>query len=260
MLDYLLYENPSLSWMLMVMGCLAIGAIAGLIVREIRSRDKSRRGRELEGLARELGLQFAPDGLPEMPLHFRLQSLRVPGAPEDAWDRGELAGLGRCLRPGNVVHGTIGGRTIWAWDSETEHGDVSVLNAMGDWDVPPTVIRPERWTDRLDDAFGLNDIDFDDHREFSDRFYVYSREEPFARAVLTPEVMETLLANSGWSIEMDGSDVRICDGKRWRPERFKEALAFLDGFLDSVPQFRLHSPAARVGCGQQDRGGRPWKP
>jgi len=161
----------------------------------------------------------------------------------EAADGPELVTNLRWSGPDNVIRGRLGGREVLAFDdwrptaeaqraAEGRPEGMSVLMLTDGWDAPHLAIRRKRWDDRLAASLGIDDVDFESNREFSDRFYVYCRDASFARRFVTPEAMSYLLANPGWYIELCGSDALIYDLRIWKPARFKEALEVLGGFLD----------------------------
>jgi len=104
--------------------------------------------------------------------------------------------------------------------------------------VPPDLhIRPEGLLDKLAGALGFDDIDFESS-EFSKRFHVRSSDKRFAYDVLSPQMVEFLLASSGVAIEFDGGCCCLSDGRvRWRPEAFEQNLAWLGRFFERWPEF-----------------------
>ena len=139
------------------------------------------------------------------------------------------------------MQGRIGDRYVVAFDCLSgevgELPDISVL-AIHDKHVPEKLlIRPEGAADKAVAAtspFGTADINFESH-EFSSVFHVESSSRKFAYDVITPRIMEYLLANPGWSIELAGADAMIYDNQLWKPERIREALNILSDFLNRIP-------------------------
>jgi hypothetical protein len=252
MFDRLAFDEQLIRIGLICVICVVLAVIAGLIARIFVARPEWR-GRELEALAVELGLQFSAEGSPQMLLHFERLGMRMSGLAAEPADECRMRALHRYSLPEDVIYGQIKERWVLAFDTwrptaearraaDGREGDMSVLVMMGSWDVPHLVIRRERWDDRLAAALAIEDVDFESSKEFSDKFYVYCQEPAFAREAVTPQVMEHLLANPGWFIEVCGSDALIYDLNIWKPERFKEALAVLSGFLDRAPGFAPKGP------------------
>jgi hypothetical protein len=103
--------------------------------------------------------------------------------------------------------------------------------------VPDLLIRPEHLFDKLGSALGFDDIDFES-AEFSRKFFVKSADKRFAYDVVTPAMMEFLLARrDAGAIDIERGMLALSDGtRRWTPEQFRERLAFADGFLGLWPE------------------------
>lgn len=103
--------------------------------------------------------------------------------------------------------------------------------------VPDLLIRPEHLFDKLGSALGFDDIDFES-AEFSRRFFVKSPDKRFAYDVVTPAVMEYLLARKGaGAIDIEHGMLALSDGtRRWTAQEFRDRLGFVDGFLSLWPE------------------------
>lgn len=144
----------------------------------------------------------------------------------------------------NIMSGPMGKWEIKAFDYRYSTGSgksrqTHYLSAVVlDTDVrfSAITIRPENLFDRIAGAVGFDDIDFESH-EFSRQFYVKSNDKKFAYDVIHPRMMEFLIANPEWSIEMLGRSIMICNGRTLRPEEFEKALSFADSFLGLFPDY-----------------------
>jgi hypothetical protein len=103
--------------------------------------------------------------------------------------------------------------------------------------VPDLLIRPEHIFDKLGSALGFDDIDFES-AEFSRRFFVKSPDKRFAYDVVTPAMMEFLLARrDAGAIDIEQGMLALSDGtRRWTAKQFRERVAFADGFLSLWPE------------------------
>jgi hypothetical protein len=206
-------------------------------------RQAAERRQALAGLARSWDLGYFPDD------PFNLAS-RFEGFA--AIDRGHS----RCAS--NVLSGIRKGRGVAAFDYQytissgksesTYYLSALALADRAKW--PRLLIRPKGFLDKIAAAAGFNDIDFESH-EFSRRFFVKGPDPRFAYDVITPKMMEYLMANDGWHIEMANAYLMVYDsrgniycrqsgplyGNMWEPRQFEEALAMAEGFLDLVPEF-----------------------
>ena len=104
------------------------------------------------------------------------------------------------------------------------------------WATPPLVIRPEGLFDKIAGAFGFDDIDFESV-EFNKRFYVKSPDKKFAYDVVTPQMMEFLLSVEPPMLDLEPGAICCSDGrKRWDPDEYEGAIAFLKAFFDKWPR------------------------
>lgn len=208
-----------------------------------------RRRDALRALAKELGLSFSEAD----PLSGNSEGQGLlagifgfggrPGIPERFASFGALS-AGHARKGYNVLHGSRGGRMIMAFDyryttgsgknRHTHHLSAVVLSVEGRF--PELVIRPENLLDKLAAIVGMDDIDFESH-EFSRRFCVKSRDRKLAYDIVDARMMDYLLSGPGWSLELDGPDLMICNSVVFSPQDFRAAIAFAEGFLERIPGF-----------------------
>lgn len=101
--------------------------------------------------------------------------------------------------------------------------------------VPDLMIRAENFFDKIGAAIGFDDIDFES-AEFSRKFLVKSNDKRFAYDVVTPRMMEFLMASPKRSIDQQRGMICITDGvRRWKPEEFLPELGWVSEFLDQWP-------------------------
>ncbi|MCC6670412.1 MAG: hypothetical protein IT458_05080 [Planctomycetes bacterium] len=104
---------------------------------------------------------------------------------------------------------------------------------------PDLHIRAETVLDRIAQAFGFDDIDFESD-EFSRRFHVRSRDRRFAHALIQPRSMELLLEARPEFFALAGGRLCLHFGiDTWSVEEFERALAFARAFLDLWPEHLL---------------------
>ena len=102
--------------------------------------------------------------------------------------------------------------------------------------LPDLLIRPEGALDKLAGAFGFEDINFSSE-EFSRMFHVRGRDERFARALITTEVMEYLLTRPSVAVMIEGGWLCVTDGQRlWSVGEFGAMPAWLERFLGLWPE------------------------
>jgi hypothetical protein len=198
-------------------------------------RTAARRNRALAALAAELGWEFSEHAPFDIPGRF-----------------GHLDAINRSGKASNVLRGEHHGRRATAFDyayatSSSQGGSLHTSSALVvtlDCRFPHLLIRPEDLLDKAAGAAGREDIDFES-REFSSKYCVQSSDHKFAYGVITPQMMEALLRDEGWSIELGGSEAIIHTGEVWKPAEFRSAIAVLEGFLDLIPGYVWKDYAAK---------------
>jgi hypothetical protein len=209
--------NPYLLILLVAAG----GAIAVLQQRHAR-----RRARAIAAWAQRRGLSYRPGPDRKLAREFL-----------------EFAALSRGDEhvATNVCRGVVDGRETWVfdltWKARDNDGETSLTAALVKTDFPliPLRIRQETALERLGEAFGLNDIDFES-AAFSDRFHVTSADHKFARDVIHPRMMEYLLASAAWPIELAGWHCLVWSSGRLPPFLLDAALALAQGVVDRIPE------------------------
>lgn len=217
---------------------LIVLVLAVAIVAIVASAAAARRRREaLAGLAQELGWSFEPEST-------------------GPW--GEHEGFG-CFQRGhsrrayNTLRGpvTIDGREFeglagdFLYKITTSNGKTtttttyrfSYLIARLPFSTPPLVIRREGLMDKLKGALGFDDIDFESS-EFSRKFYVQSGDKKFAYDVVSPKMMEFLLAGGCPGVSIANSLCCVTDGSNsWEPVEFRGRIGWTTTFFDLWPDF-----------------------
>jgi hypothetical protein len=251
---YLASLNPFVQCALGWAAAMAVAALLGLVCRAFR-RGPDPRECELERLAAELGLNFSAEEPQDLALHvFRLDQV-MADLPEETPD---LRVIERMPRTRNVLSGRTRGMQVIAFDSTTnltgESGDftgltneseyfaggqipsMSVLLVVREAKTSHLAIRPKRLADAVVGELDSRCVHFASNAEFEKRFRVSGSDEEFARATVNPPMMDYLLGHRGWFIELHDRDAIIYDCQEWPPERFKEALEVLSGFLAHIPE------------------------
>lgn len=112
--------------------------------------------------------------------------------------------------------------------------------------VPDLLIRPENFLDKIAGAIGFDDIDFESE-EFSRKFHVASKDKRFAYDVITPAMMEFLLATRGPMIDLEHGAFCLTDGtRRWSPDEFEGWLNWGSRFIDLWPDHVTATLASRT--------------
>ena len=162
---------------------LVIGIILTIIV-VVSVREKKRTAR-LEIVVAEMGMEFRPIG--DAQLLGRLASF-------------PLMNVGRAQELKNLVQGDTSQGKLALFDFRyvTGHGKhkktrrqtVLSMEAPELGQMPAFNMRPEGFWDRVGGAFGMKDVDFDEHANFSAKFLLKGEDEEALRAFMDKELLD----------------------------------------------------------------------
>jgi len=139
----------------------------------------------------------------------------------------------------------------WGWllfrRSRPDHTvpvvELSAVVVDGDVFFRPMFIRPEGPAHRLAKAVGQDDITFESD-EFNRQFYVEAKDKKFAYDVITPRVMQLLVANRKWNVDLFGRSIVVYNGRSLGTDEMKEAVEFAQQFLALMPDYLRQQPHA----------------
>lgn len=120
----------------------------------------------------------------------------------------------------------------------THHHHFSAVLIESRAPFKPLHIDAENFFDRIADALGFDDIDFES-AEFSRKFRVKSPDRKWAYAVLHPRAMELLLSRPVYTLALTQHGALAHRGARFAPEQFAEAADLLCDLLDLMPEYLL---------------------
>lgn len=202
---------------------------------------QQRRG-ELAAIAEQLGLSFDPS-------HDRDH--------DDHYSHFEIFRRGHSRSAFNTISGMLGPRDgttqppmfvkmgDFAYKVTTNNGKTTTTTThtfsylivhLPYAHCPDLLIRREGVFDWLKGALGFDDIDFES-AEFSKRFYVGGSDRRFAYDLITPLMMEFLMAEPAPTVDMERGRICIAEGnRRWTPARFEQRLGWLLRFLSLWPE------------------------
>ena len=142
----------------------------------------------------------------------------------------------------NVLRGTWRGRQVRLFALEftvgggrnrrTVRKKVALAPLPDAW--PFLSIRPETLGDKLADALGADDIDFES-QEFSNRFWVKSEDRRFAYDLIHPRMMQFLLGPGWQEWQVRGAFLALWTEGPLEAADVQPALERLIGFLDLWP-------------------------
>lgn len=102
--------------------------------------------------------------------------------------------------------------------------------------LPQFTTRPEGFLDRIGSAMGFQDIDFDEHPEFSHAFVLQGENESAIREFFDTRMLDLFARNKGVHVDAHGSMLTYRKKGRQKPESIPdfmaEAYEFLNAFND----------------------------
>ncbi len=164
-------------------------------------RNRKRRTQEFASVALQLGFKFVGNrwsGPALSPVHKTCIIQRTRGGFN------------------NVMLGSVAGMEVAVFDYVYQVGkSVATLSLAAfarDHELPPFELRSESVFDKIGEAFGHRDIDFESNPEFSRRYFLRSPDEASARALFTPGLLayfEQIPAEKKWLVEASGKTLII---------------------------------------------------
>lgn len=104
--------------------------------------------------------------------------------------------------------------------------------------VPDLVIRRAGLADKVAGLVGLGPIAFESD-EFSRKFHITCADQKFAFAVMTPEMMQFLLADDSPDLEIRAGYCCITSAECLPAGRFHDGLAWLERFIKLWPSYLI---------------------
>ena len=215
---------------------IAVGCVAAYFAWKQEQQRKA----DLASLAGELGLTFDPSRDPDHDERYANFEIFRRGHSRAAYNTltgsHTINGVSHTLVMGDFTYkvtsnnGKNRSTTTYRFSYAIVH-----LPLPG---VPDLHIRPEHIFDKIGSALGFDDIDFES-AEFSRKFMVQSNDKRFAYDVVTPAMMEFLLATRGNAPAIDLEHGMLClaqGNRRWTPQQFRATLTFADTFLNLWPE------------------------
>lgn len=222
-------NQQSLMVIFFIVGALLVGAVAFFSYLAAKKRRE-----DLFLLAQELGLEYDQNDPYYIEVMYEFFSWIDQGHNRSAY---------------NVLHGAMDDCIIKAFDyqyyttsrsskgSREERHSFSAIIADTKYSFQELHIGPESFFDRIGQAIGFADIDFESD-EFSRAFCVKAPDKKFAYDMIHPRMMEFLMIDRRWSIEMKSNCIMIVIGtSEFTPEQIKDGIALLRQFMGLIPDY-----------------------
>ncbi len=201
-----------------------VGLVIWLIVWSIKQEKKRRES--LRVFAQNNGFRFA-ESAPDP------QAIGLPMI--------SLFSSGRSRYTNNILSGAFEGSNVHIFDyryttgsgknSTTRHQTVVAVETGG-VPLPAFTLAPENFFHKIGQAFGYQDIDFDDFPEFSNKYLLRGANDQAIRTLFEARVIDAYMTNLACNVEVrEGWLFVYKTGRRLKPElyqaRIESAFAFL---------------------------------
>ena len=209
---------------------IVVGFIAIFIVILVAGFISARKRREaMFALAARLGLRFDQSKDRSLARRYKFLDKLRRGSHRYAY---------------NTLSGSYQGHDIMVFDyhyqtgsgKNTHHHHFSFFIMHLTAAFPELVIGPEGVFSKIAQAVGYDDIDFESH-EFSSKFCVRSADKKFAYDVCNAQMIEYLLSNRDFSIEIEGNVLAISFNRRLAPEAIEPNLNRLVTVRSLMPDY-----------------------
>jgi hypothetical protein len=177
------------------------GVIAAAIVATVVYERK--RTQAVKELAESIGLSFFPHGDPALVGSLSSFPLFSQGSSRTI-----------C----NMIHGDTHDVvaslfdykfTVGSGKNKSTHHQTVVCIQSSEMHLPVFTLRPEHFFHRIGAVFGIQDIDFPTHPEFSKLFLVQGASEEQIRGLFTPAILSYFEGKKGIAVEADGRRVLV---------------------------------------------------
>lgn len=209
---------------------IVVGFVAIFIVVLVAGIMSARNRREaMWALAAKLGLRFDPAKDRSLARRYRFLDRLRRGSNRYAY---------------NVLSGNYQGHDVMAFDfhyqtgsgKDTHHYHFSFFILHLTAAFPELVIGPEGVFSKIAQAVGYDDIDFESH-EFSSKFCVRSADKKFAYDVCNARMIEYLLSNHDFGVEIESNVLAISFDRKLAPEAIEPNLNRLITIRSLMPDY-----------------------
>ena len=175
---------------------------------------------KIRAVANEMGLTVSPE-------HDTFLNLPAPPL--------KLFHLGRQRTDSNCASGTIEDIAFYLFNysytisagknSSTRTQTVAAFQVPGA-DVPAMNIEPENFLHRIGEFFKMQDIDFSQFPNFSDKFLVQGEDEPAIREFFTQDIVDFFVARPNTNVQAAGEWIIVFEAsKKRKPDEWPTMLS-----------------------------------
>jgi hypothetical protein len=196
----------------------AVVVAVGVGVSMVYAYEKKRTA-TLAGACLRMGFNFQP---------------KIPKEQIPTMGSFHLFNVGRSRTGWNLMTGKADGAAVSVFDyrytvgggknSHTFVQTVAVFPGVGA--LPEFILAPEHWWDRVGQALGFKDLDFEASPEFSRNYQLKGPDESRIRAAFGAEALGFFAQQLGWSVEVKGDAIAIYrHSSRPKPEEMPQFVA-----------------------------------
>lgn len=206
------------TWVIVILVFLGVGLIGLAIFQLVRYFERVRR-EGLERFATELSLDFFPDE--QSDLMQRLQAFKLFNA-------------GHSRKMVNVIVGRTEVVNIAIFDyryitgsgkHQHVHNQTVVAMESDELDIPSFTLRPESLFDWFGSVLGFQDIDFEEHPQFSKMFVLKGENEQVIRKFFDAELLDFFAEKKGITFEaIPGRFIYFRGGRKTNVESMRDYL------------------------------------
>jgi len=156
----------------------------------------------------------------------------------------ELFKWGSSRSVGNLIYGKIYGREVKAFDYcyTTSSGRnsyqhcLTVIVSRLHGNAPSFVLGPEGISEKFEDFIMKKDIDFENHPEFSKKYYLKGEDKDAVKKVFGPELIRQIESMpKKIALQSDGKLVAfLMPGKKAKPEEWRDLIEEASKIFDLV--------------------------
>ncbi|MFN3193005.1 MAG: ankyrin repeat domain-containing protein [Aureliella sp.] len=213
--------NAIFVWTIIFSSVAGVAVLIALIFLMIVRHEK-KRTEELRNLAPGIGLAFSAAAEPQFREKMQVFSLFNQGYSRKLKNVMQAETDDARLTVFDYQFTTGGGQS-----SRTHHHTVVSIESLG-LQLPKFRLRPEGFLDRVGSAIGLQDIDFDDHQEFSDAYVLKGDDEKSIRRFFDAELMDSIASRKDIAVESESGFFIYRQGGRKKPEEIQQLMK--DGY------------------------------
>ena len=193
---------------------------------------EKKRTKALRAIAAEIGLQFSATqhedlsaSMQKFPLFNKGRGRKIRNVMSTETDTARLTIFDYQYTTGGGDNSRIYRQTVVALESEALR-------------LPTFSLRPERFFHKIGAAIGMQDIDFEEHADFSDNFVLTGDDQQLVRQFFDNGLLNEFAKRKGISVESALGSFIYFRNRRRKPEQIREymsqAYAIYSAFVDRL--------------------------